>query len=159
MARQARWNAPGTLHHVMVLGIERRRMVDDEQDRKESPAPYCWPRALSDYKNGASALTPPATSCTRHGETLTAHSFSPRQLRLHSYQHERAGEGEGRPGLARTAASHISGLADDVAVTTTPTGLNVRGGLRAGTSPLRRSRRQAEYRLTPKTFQVLTHNW
>ncbi len=115
MVRQARWDAPGTLHHVMVREIERRRMVDDEQDRKESPAPYCWPRASSDYKHGASALTPPATSCTRQGETLTAHPFPSRQLRLQSYQHERGGEEEGRPGLARTAASHISGLADDVA--------------------------------------------
>ncbi len=35
MARQARLDAPGTLHHVMVRGIERRRIVDDEQDRRE----------------------------------------------------------------------------------------------------------------------------
>ena len=112
MARQARWDAPGTLHHVMVLGIERRRMVDDEQDRKESPAPYCWPRALSDYKNGASALTPPATSSTRHGETLTAHPFPPRHLCLHSHQHGKRSEKS-----------------------------------RAGTPPLRRSRRHTGCRL------------
>ncbi len=85
MARQARWNAPGTLHHVMVLGIERRRMVDDEQDRKESPAPYCWPRALSDYKNGASALTPPATSSTamaRPSRLISDARFRKRVLKL-----------------------------------------------------------------------------
>ncbi len=35
MARQARLDAPGTLHHVMVRGIERRRIVDDEEDGKE----------------------------------------------------------------------------------------------------------------------------
>jgi len=35
MARQARLNTPGTLHHVMVRGIERRRIVGDDQDRKE----------------------------------------------------------------------------------------------------------------------------
>ncbi len=35
MTRQARLDAPGTLHHVMVRGIEGRRIVDDEQDRKE----------------------------------------------------------------------------------------------------------------------------
>jgi len=35
MARQARLDTPGTLHHVMVRGIERRRIVDDKQDRKE----------------------------------------------------------------------------------------------------------------------------
>ncbi len=35
MARQARLDTPGTLHHVMVRGIERRRIVDDKQDRRE----------------------------------------------------------------------------------------------------------------------------
>ena len=34
MPRQARLDAPGTLHHVMVRGIEGRRIVDDEQDRR-----------------------------------------------------------------------------------------------------------------------------
>jgi hypothetical protein len=33
--RQARLDAPGTLHHVMVRGIERRRIVDDELDRRK----------------------------------------------------------------------------------------------------------------------------
>jgi len=33
MPRQARLDAPGTLHHVMVRGIERRRIVDDRWDR------------------------------------------------------------------------------------------------------------------------------
>ncbi|MEE8494645.1 MAG: hypothetical protein V3S25_11420 [Nitrospirales bacterium] len=80
MARQARWDAPGTLHLVVVRGIERRRMVDDEQDRKESPAPYCWPRALSDYKNGALALTPPATSSTRPGEARQVALYGLRRL-------------------------------------------------------------------------------
>jgi putative transposase len=31
--RRARLDAPGTLHHVMIRGIERRRIVDDDQDR------------------------------------------------------------------------------------------------------------------------------
>jgi REP element-mobilizing transposase RayT len=35
MPRQARLDAPGTLHHVIVRGIERRRIVDDQTDRKE----------------------------------------------------------------------------------------------------------------------------
>ena len=34
MPRQARLDAPGTLHHVIVRGIERRRIVDDELDRR-----------------------------------------------------------------------------------------------------------------------------
>ncbi len=34
MPRQARLDAPGTLHHVMVRGIEKRRIVDDGKDRE-----------------------------------------------------------------------------------------------------------------------------
>ena len=33
MPRQARLDAPGTLHHVIIRGIERRKIVDDDQDR------------------------------------------------------------------------------------------------------------------------------
>ena len=35
MPRQARLDSPGTLHHVMVRGIEKRRIVDDETDRRD----------------------------------------------------------------------------------------------------------------------------
>jgi len=35
MPRQARLDAPGTLHHVMVRGIERRKIVRDGKDREE----------------------------------------------------------------------------------------------------------------------------
>ena len=34
MPRRARLDAPGTLHHVMVRGIERRRIVNDVEDRE-----------------------------------------------------------------------------------------------------------------------------
>jgi putative transposase len=34
MPRRARLDAPGTLHHVMVRGIARRRIVKDVADRK-----------------------------------------------------------------------------------------------------------------------------
>jgi putative transposase len=34
MPRQARLDAPGTLHHVIVRGIEKRRIVDDAKDRE-----------------------------------------------------------------------------------------------------------------------------
>jgi putative transposase len=34
MPRQARLDAPGALHHVMVRGIEKRRIVDDAKDRR-----------------------------------------------------------------------------------------------------------------------------
>ena len=33
MPRQARLDAPGTLHHVMVRGIENRKIVDDRDDQ------------------------------------------------------------------------------------------------------------------------------
>jgi REP element-mobilizing transposase RayT len=33
MPRQARLDIPGTLHHVIVRGIERRKIVDDRKDR------------------------------------------------------------------------------------------------------------------------------
>ena len=35
MPRQARLDAPGTLHHVMLRGIERRAIVTDDADRRE----------------------------------------------------------------------------------------------------------------------------
>ena len=35
MPRQARLDAPETLHHVMIRGIEKRRIVDDDQDRRD----------------------------------------------------------------------------------------------------------------------------
>ena len=34
MPRRARLDAPGTLHHVIVRGIERRKIVNDVTDRK-----------------------------------------------------------------------------------------------------------------------------
>jgi REP element-mobilizing transposase RayT len=34
MPRQARIDAPGALHHIIVRGIERRRIFDDDQDRE-----------------------------------------------------------------------------------------------------------------------------
>jgi putative transposase len=35
MPRQARLDSPGTLHHVMIRGIEKRRIIADEHDRKD----------------------------------------------------------------------------------------------------------------------------
>lgn len=35
MPRGPRLDAPGTLHHVIVRGIERRRIVDDDEDRQD----------------------------------------------------------------------------------------------------------------------------
>ena len=33
MPRKARLDAPGALHHIIVRGIERRRIFSDDQDR------------------------------------------------------------------------------------------------------------------------------
>ena len=38
MPRQARLDAPSVLHHVMVRGIEKRRIVDDAKDRRRFAA-------------------------------------------------------------------------------------------------------------------------
>ena len=35
MPRQARLDSPGTLHHVIVRGINKRRIVDADEDRKD----------------------------------------------------------------------------------------------------------------------------
>ena len=35
MPRQARLDASGTLHHVMIRGIEGKRIFRDTQDRKD----------------------------------------------------------------------------------------------------------------------------
>jgi putative transposase len=35
MPRQARLDAPGTLHHVMIRGIERSPIFKDEQDQQD----------------------------------------------------------------------------------------------------------------------------
>jgi hypothetical protein len=34
MPRQARLDTPGTLHHVIIRGIERKEIVKDDQDRQ-----------------------------------------------------------------------------------------------------------------------------
>jgi putative transposase len=31
---QARLDAPGTLHHIILRGIEKRQIVDDDKDRQ-----------------------------------------------------------------------------------------------------------------------------
>ena len=35
MPRQARLDSPGTLHDVIVRGINKRGIVDDEEDRQD----------------------------------------------------------------------------------------------------------------------------
>jgi len=35
MSRQARLDAPGPLHHIIIRGIETEKNVDDSHDRRE----------------------------------------------------------------------------------------------------------------------------
>ena len=35
MPRQARLDAPGVLHHIMIRGIERRKIFTDDKDRED----------------------------------------------------------------------------------------------------------------------------
>jgi REP element-mobilizing transposase RayT len=35
MPRQARIDAPGTLHHIIVRGIERKKIFRDDKDRND----------------------------------------------------------------------------------------------------------------------------
>ena len=35
MPRQARIDAPGALHHIIVRGIERRKLFADDEDRND----------------------------------------------------------------------------------------------------------------------------
>ena len=41
MPRQARLDAPGVLHHVIVRGIEGCRIFRDEQDREDFVSRIC----------------------------------------------------------------------------------------------------------------------
>lgn len=35
MPRKARLDAPGTLHHVIIRGIERKKIIINDQDRQD----------------------------------------------------------------------------------------------------------------------------
>ena len=52
MARQPRLDAPGTLHHVIVRGIEKRRIVDDKIDRDN------FEKEEKERKKGTSYIAP-----------------------------------------------------------------------------------------------------
>ncbi len=41
MPRQARLDAPGTLHRVIIRGIERKKIVSYDQDRQDFVARMC----------------------------------------------------------------------------------------------------------------------
>jgi putative transposase len=56
MPRQARLDAPGTLHHVMVRGIEGRSLFRDNRDRQDLVARRCSAIAQAIRKMGYQKL-------------------------------------------------------------------------------------------------------
>lgn len=84
MPRSARLDAPGTLHHVIVRGIEKRRIVDDETDRKD---------LVSRMGNAAIST----------GTTLYAWSIMPNHMHILLRS--------GQPGLPRFMRRFLTGYA------------------------------------------------
>ena len=64
MPRRARLDAPGTLHHVIVRGIEKRRIVDDDQDRK------MFVKGLGELSHGIQTPVYAWTLMTNHAHLL-----------------------------------------------------------------------------------------
>jgi len=64
MPRRARLDAPGTLHHVIVRGIEKRRIVDDDQDRK------MFVKGLGELSQGIQTPVYAWTLMTNHAHLL-----------------------------------------------------------------------------------------
>lgn len=53
MPRQARLDAPGTLHHVIIRGLERRAIVQDDTDPRPSPPASVRPFHAGDREDPA----------------------------------------------------------------------------------------------------------
>ena len=47
MSRTARLDTPGLLHHIMIRGIERRKIFNDDKDREWTGAPHANMRFFS----------------------------------------------------------------------------------------------------------------
>jgi len=61
ISRRARLDTPGTLHHVMLRGIERRRIVEDVAERKKFDPTYG--KAINRYQNHNLCLVTDEQSC------------------------------------------------------------------------------------------------
>ena len=68
MPRRARLDAPGTLYHVMVRGIERRKIVNDVGDRKN------FVRRLGDLAAGTNTSIYAWALLTNHAHVLLCSS-------------------------------------------------------------------------------------
>ena len=64
MPRRSRLDAPGTLHHVMVRGIEKRRIVNDVADRKN------FVRRLGELSTATNTTIYAWTLMTNHAHIL-----------------------------------------------------------------------------------------
>jgi hypothetical protein len=68
MRRRARKDAPGTLHHVIVRGIDKRGIVDDRKDREALMSPRGDAATLTGTAVYAwSLMANPGTSCFEAG--------------------------------------------------------------------------------------------
>ena len=66
MPRQARLDSPGTLHHVMIRGIEGRNIVDDDRDRQD------FVRRLSEVAVGSGTTVFAWALMSNHAHILLA---------------------------------------------------------------------------------------
>jgi REP element-mobilizing transposase RayT len=94
MPRHARLDAPGTLHHVVVRGLERRVIFRDDPDREDFLARLATLAEAGALTGSAWALLPnhvhllgrigmrPLPTSTRFLLTGYAGAFSRRQLRV-----------------------------------------------------------------------------
>jgi putative transposase len=95
MPRQARIDAPGALHHIIARGIERRKIFDDDQDRKsfierlgvilEQTGTECYAWALIPNHFHLLLRTGSAPIATVMRRLLTGHAIS------FNHRHRRSG--------------------------------------------------------------------
>ena len=110
MPRQARLDAAGTLHHVIIRGIERRRIVDDDRDRRQfvsrlgkvaietSTAVYAW--ALMTNHAHILLSSGPTGLAKFMRRFLTGYAVS------YNLRHRRLGHARPLPGGALNPADH-----------------------------------------------------
>ena len=70
MPRRARLDAPGTLHHVILRGINKRRIVDDVADRKN------FIRRMGELASGTKTTIYAWALMTNHAHILLRSGFA-----------------------------------------------------------------------------------
>jgi len=78
MPRQARLDAPGTLHHIIIRGIERKKIVSDDHDREDfvkkliRQSDHARKYQFSSYKRSQHAVSLIKNICKKEGITIDA---------------------------------------------------------------------------------------